>query len=211
MSTEQQKLFVSMMTSLFHVQQSVVDLFFKKRLNEDIEQVMDKHIQYFAHSNKESQREYIWATKSLNKTLEEIIYLEKGNVSSLTVAHERVLQHLYNLLEEIRMSKQIFVETEVASISSELVPRPTIPNKPVVMVQKPVRIKSLSVRAGKLTKTQESILEFVRREPDCRTKDIISQFSALSQRTIKRGLKELNEEGKIVKRSDGVAVYYSVA
>ena len=209
MNTEQQKLFLWMMTSLFHVQQSVADSFFKKRLNEEIEQVMDKHIQYLAHPAKESQREYIWATKSLNKVLEEIIYLEKGDTISLAVAHERVLQHSYNLLKEIRTSKQISVETEIVPILPELVPHSTIPNKPIVVAPKPVRIKSLSVHAGRLTKTQESILEFVRQEPDCRTKDVISQFSALSQRTIKRGLKELNEEGRIIKRLDGVAVYYS--
>lgn len=199
MTTNQQKLFVQMMTPLFQAQQSVVDLFFKKRLNEEIEQVIDKHIYYWAHSSEESQLEYIRVLKDLDKVLQEIIYLEKGDTISLAVAREQVLQYLCNLLKEIRMSKQISVETEV------------VPNKPVVVVQKPVRIKSLSVRAGKLTKTQESILEFVRREPDCRTKDVINQFNVLSQRTIKRVLKELNEDGRIVKRLDGIAVYYSVA
>ena len=106
------------------------------------------------------------------------------------------------------MTKQVSTETKVVVKSIEPIPhsvhQPTdLLNNDTSSVRKTIRHK------GRLTETQKNILEFVRREPDCRTKDVIDQFSALSQRTVKRGLKELNEEGKIIKRSDGGAVYYS--
>ena len=201
MTTELQKLFMKVMTPLFQAQQSVTDLFFKNRLSEDIEHAINKHIQYWAQPSGESQREYVRTLKDLDKVIQEIIYLEKGNAIQLAVAHEQVLLYLYNFLQEIRVSKQPSIKTEVVVESSEPTPRPVIPSAPVI--KKTIRNKS------KLSETQENILEFVRREPDCRTKDVVNQFNALSQRTIKRGLKELNEEGWIIKRSDGAAVYYS--
>ena len=202
MTTELQKLFVRIMTPLFQAQQSVADLFFKNRLGEEIEHAIDKHIQYQAHPSLESQREYIRALKDLNKVLQEIIYLEKGDAIQLTFSQEQVLRYLHGFLQEIRVGKQTSTKTEVVMKTTEPTPRPLIPTSTPV-IQKSSRGKV------RLSKTQENILEFVRQEPDCRTKDVISQFSALSQRTIKRGLKELGEEGRIVKRSDGVAVYYS--
>jgi|SRR3989344_3004069 len=211
MTTERQKLFVRMMTPLFHAQQSVADLFFKNRLNKEIEHAIDKHIQHQASPSKESRDEYIRALKDLYKVLQEIIYLEKGDAIQLAFSQEQVLRCLYDFLQDARTIKQTPTKTEAvvstrggpaSGWNAEPAPRPVISASESV-VQKSFRNK------GKLTETQNNILEFVRREPDCRTKDVIGQFSALSQRTIKRGLKELNEGGWIIKRSDGVAVYYS--
>lgn len=208
MTTDRQKLFVRMMTPLFQAQQSVADLFFKNRLDKDIECAVEKHIQYQVSLSEESRREYIRVLKDLDKILEEIIYLKKGDTIQFAVAQEEVLQYLYGFLKEIRVTKQVSTETKVVVKSIEPIPhsvhQPTdLLNNDTSSVRKTIRHK------GRLTETQKNILEFVRREPDCRTKDVIDQFSDLSQRTIKRGLKELNEEGKIIKRSDGGAVYYS--
>ena len=194
MTTERQKLFVRTMTPLFQAQQSVADLFFKNRLNKEIEHAIDKHIQHQASPSKESRDEYIRALKDLYKVLQEIIYLEKGDAIQLAFSQEQVLRCLYDFLQDARVGKQTPVKTEVAEV--------------VIKTVAPVIKKTIQNRS-KLSETQNNILEFVRREPDCRTKDVIGQFSALSQRTIKRGLKELNEGGWIIKRSDGVAVYYS--
>ncbi len=201
MTREYQKLFVQIMTPLFQAQQSVVDLFFKNRLNENIERTIDRHIQYWAHPSQESQREYIRVLKDLDGILQEITYLEKGDAIQLAISQEQVLRYFHNFLQGTRTEKQIPVETEVVR-PVEPTPRPVVSNV-VSVIQKSGRGK------GKLSETQQNILEFVRQEPDCRTKDVINQFSALSQRTIKRNLRELNKEGRIVKRSDGAAVYYS--
>ena len=201
MAAERQKLFIGMMTPLFRAQESVTDLFFKNRLNKEIERAIDKHVQHQASPSQESRDEYIRALKDLDKVLQEIIYLEKGDAIQLAFSQEQVLRCLYGFLQDTRTIKQTPTKTEVVVKLAEPTPRPVIASEPII--QKPIGNK------GRLTETQNNILEFVRREPDCRTKDVIGQFSALSQRTVKRGLKELNEDGWVIKRSDGVAVYYS--
>lgn len=204
MTTERQKLFLITITSLFQAQQSVNDFFFKNRLSEDIEQIIDKHVQYFSRISKESQQEYVRSVKDLIKVLEEISYLEKGDVVQIASTHEQTLRYLQSLLMEIKLGKQN--ESQIVSKAVDKVPKQVV----VAIPSKEV-LKSRRGGKGGLSETQNKILEFVRSEPDCRTKDVITQFNALSQRTIKRSLKELNEGGRIVKRFDGAAVYYSVA
>ncbi|MDP4001773.1 MAG: DeoR family transcriptional regulator [bacterium] len=200
MTREYQKLFVRMMTPLFQAQQSVVDLFFKNRLNEDIEHLINGHIQYWTCLSEESRRDFIRTLKDLNKILQEIIYLEKGDIIQLSITQEQVLRYLLSFIQGIQIKKEISNKVEVVT-------EPTEPT-PLITASSPVVWKTKQGK-GKLTKTQEQILEFVRKEPDCRTKDVMNQFSVLSQRTVKRGLKELNEEGKIAKRIERGAVYYS--
>jgi len=189
-----------MMTSLFQTQQSVVDLFFKNLLNEDTEHLIDGYIKHQVCLSEESRRDFIRTLKDLNKTLQEIIYLEKGDVIQLSITQEQVLRYLLSFIQENQTKKEISNKVEVVTEPTN--PIPSIPVSP------PVVLKTGRGK-GKLTKTQEQILEFVRKEPDCRTKDVMTQFSVLSQRTVKRGLKELSEEGRIAKRIERGAVYYS--
>lgn len=205
MTTEQQKLFVRMMTLLFQAQQFVTDLFFKNRLDESIEHTINRHIQYWTHPSQESGREYVNSLKDLERVIQEIIYLEKGDIVRLTVSREQVLQYLLNFIREIKPQRQVLEIKEVITKPTQLTPSRLSPT-----VSSEATIQKSSQSKGGLTKTQKNILDFVRREPDCRTKDVVNQFSTLSQRTVKRGLRELNEEGRVIKRSDGVAVYYSV-
>jgi uncharacterized membrane protein len=204
MTTESQNPFLQMITPLFQAQQSVMDLFFKNRLSSEAQNVLEEHVQYYsAPSSKESRQKYIRTLRDMGKILEEIIYLRKGDAVLLAVAQERVLSYLLNFLKEIKNIKEGSEQVEVVAKPPEPVPRSVVLGTPDI--RRPSRNKN------KLTETQQKILDYVRREPNCRTKDVINQFSALSERTIKRGLKELNEEGKIVKRFEGVAVYYSAA
>lgn len=67
---------------------------------------------------------------------------------------------------------------------------------------KPVR-KNL-----RLNQSKKKILEFIKASPNTRTKDIISEFNAMSDRTVKRNLTDLLHSGFIKKRVDNKAVYY---
>ncbi len=73
-----------------------------------------------------------------------------------------------------------------------------VPNFPA----KPKNIKDSS--------NKERIFNFIKHSPNSRTKDIIDEFSVLSQRTVKRNLKELTRGGFLRKWSKDNAVYYSV-
>ncbi len=204
MTTEQQKLFVRVMTSLFQVQQSVADLFFKNRLNEETQNILEKHIQFQTRPLEEIRPEYIRSLKNLVKVLQEIAYLEKGEAVQLALSQEQVLRYLHNIIKGMRNIKQIPAKTEATIKPIGLALQPLVVQPAVQIVQRRHRSRK------ELSETQEKILEFVRQIPDRRTKDVVNQFSALSPRTVKRGLKELSEDGRIVKRIESGAVYYSV-
>jgi DNA-binding MarR family transcriptional regulator len=61
-----------------------------------------------------------------------------------------------------------------------------------------------------LSDNQQKILSFIRSSPDARTKDIIDEFSSLSDRTIKRNLRELADAGLITRRAGLRAAFYSI-
>ncbi len=200
MEHPRQRLFIEMTTSLFRTQQSVDDLFFKKRLSEEIEHVMEEHIQYSLAASLKTTHGYISSLKVLEKLLQEILYLEKAEIIYLSVSREKVLKLILDLLQtNVSLKEELVTEAVLA-------PKPK--SDPISFDKKIVTQKVTKNKQG-LSKAQEKILEFVRQVPECRTKDVVQQFSALSPRTVKRGLKELNETGKITKRFDSGAVYYS--
>lgn len=59
-----------------------------------------------------------------------------------------------------------------------------------------------------LSVNKQKILNYIKRSPDSRTKDIIYEFSVLSDRTVKRNLKELVNGGLVKKIIKDKAVYY---
>ena len=59
-----------------------------------------------------------------------------------------------------------------------------------------------------LSGNKQKILNYIKRSPNSRTRDIIYEFSVLSERTVKRNLKELVGEGLVKKFSKDNAVYY---
>lgn len=61
-----------------------------------------------------------------------------------------------------------------------------------------------------LSGNKQKILNYIKRSPDSRTKDIIYEFSVLSERTVKRNLKELVSEGLVKKSSKDKAVKYHI-
>jgi len=69
---------------------------------------------------------------------------------------------------------------------------------------KPVKAKTTRFpeRNKKVNELREQILGFIRDSREARTKDIVSQFHATSQRTILRNLKELVHQGLVVKQAE---------
>ncbi|HEY4504223.1 MAG TPA: hypothetical protein VJI73_00440, partial [Candidatus Paceibacterota bacterium] len=61
-----------------------------------------------------------------------------------------------------------------------------------------------------LNPSKQKILEFIKSYPNTRTKDIINEFNALSDRTVKRSLTELMQIGLLKKKIENKAVYYSI-
>lgn len=61
----------------------------------------------------------------------------------------------------------------------------------------------------KLNKSKKMIFDYIKNYPNSRTKDIIHEFSAVSDRTVKRNLIDLTRSGLIKKRMENKAVFYS--
>ncbi len=55
---------------------------------------------------------------------------------------------------------------------------------------------------------KERILDFIRRSPHIRTREVIDQFNLISGRTVKRNLAELTREGLVRKKLENRATYY---
>lgn len=83
-------------------------------------------------------------------------------------------------------------------------PKP-IENKPVAPAVKNFKPRNLRESSNK-----ERIFNFIKRSPNSRTKEIIEEFNILSERTVKRNLKELTTEGLVRKLAKDNGVYYSV-
>jgi len=77
-------------------------------------------------------------------------------------------------------------------------------NKPIVSVSKNIYPMNLKESSNK-----ERIFNFIKRSPNSRTKEIIDEFNILSERTVKRNLKELTTEGLVRKLAKDKGVYYS--
>ncbi|MEK9157922.1 MAG: DeoR family transcriptional regulator [Patescibacteria group bacterium] len=194
MVTNQQKLFIETLTALFQAHGSVDDLFFKNRLGEAIGSLLESYIYI---KDKGGHDSHVRSCKEMSNILEAVIYIKKGNPIYLAVAHERVLYYLQSVLTIwSRKEEKILPENQNLELIS-------IPKEEVFQEKSP-RLEN-----RKRNKSIDKILEFVKRTPEARTRDIVEQFSALSERTVKRSLKELNEEGLIVRKSDKGAVYYS--
>ncbi len=74
------------------------------------------------------------------------------------------------------------------------------------------RTRSPAVKVvGGLNQSQEKILRFIEVAEAVRAKEIIEEFSSLSERTVKRNLKELVSQGLLKKRAENKAVFYLLA
>ena len=131
---------------------------------------------------------------SLLDYLDYLAYISKGNATPLFLAQRNLLKLKLHILRQNKKEKTERPITNAKFAFNE-------------------RERDSSVQRkknfGMGTTNKERIFNYIKKTPDVRTKEIMSEFSALSGRTVKRSLKELLDEGFLRKRSDGAAVYYT--
>src|SRR3989338_5179896 len=133
---------------------------------------------------------------SVEGLLELLDYLEHSKsalTTPLLYARRNLLDFKLNL---VRLRHQ----------SVQLAPKPK-ENKPAAAT--PV-FKNIQPRNLKESSNKERIFNFIKRSPNSSTKEIIEEFNLLSERTVKRNLKELTFEGMVRKFAKDNGVYYSV-
>lgn len=143
--------------------------------------------------------------------LEYLAHISKSDTTPLFLAQRNLLKFKLHILKrnkakEAGGTSDVPRPTEIR-LHTGPSPGPDVVNSAVLISSSPTKTK-LARLTLKSNSNKERIFNFIKRTPDVRTKDVLSEFNALSGRTVKRSLKELTEEGLLKKRSDGVAVYY---
>lgn len=156
---------------------------------------------------------FIELKNSIDNLLEHLEYLEHAKVVSTTpllYARRNLLDFKLNLVR-------------LHHLSVQSAPKP-VENKPAIAPAvknfHPERDREGSQRASvsygiqlrnlRESSNKERIFNFIKRSPNSRTKEIIGEFNILSERTVKRNLKELTTEGLVRKFAKDKGVYYSV-
>jgi hypothetical protein len=130
---------------------------------------------------------------SINDLLEFLDYLEHSKSVSTTpllYARKNILNFKLDLLKLHHQPIQTVPKSKE--------------NKPPVPIPKNTQLRNLKESSNK-----EKIFNFIKHSPNSRTKEIIEEFNILSERTVKRNLKELTTEGLVRKFAKDKGVYYS--
>ncbi len=139
----------------------------------------------------------------------------RDNVAQYNTTLLTAVDALLELLDYLEHSKTVAIAPLLyarRSLFSFKLQSMRIPAKPEVAEKEkkevspaPKQKKEVSVSGNK-----ERIYNYIKHSPNSRTKDIVYEFSVLSDRTVKRNLKELISEGLVKKSSKNNAVFYNI-
>lgn len=201
---ERLNFFVSAILSTARLLEGIYDTFFSKRLQILLRQFFIRGVGLFQAKEDDVaqyiiRQEFLQAIREINRLLEYLSYLNLVRRTPLLIAR-RSLMRLY--LSEIRVLIVPKTETKTGQPGSRVSDsgQPTAEQDKISQIPKP-RLD--------LNENQTKILGFIKKFERVRARDVIDQFSALSQRTVKRSLKELIKSGLIEKEAEARAVFYS--
>ena len=138
--------------------------------------------------------------------LEYLAHISKNDTTPLLLAQRNLLKFKLHILKRNKY-KEVSRTSDVSRLTSDVAPTPDVVNSAILISKPSVRTKPARL-VLKSNSSKEQIFNYIKKTPEVRTKDVMSEFNALSGRTVKRSLKELTDEGFLKKRSDGIAVYY---
>jgi hypothetical protein len=197
--------FTQLIAFLSRIQIHIKDSFFAHRFLKKIEHLTAAYIDFKISGSGEghSVAQYN-ASKDMKFSLDTLIdlveYLNKlnlANTTSLLQAQKYLLEANIELTRQIKELATALESIKETGTEKEIISAPVKKSQPK---EKP---KNFS-----LNESKSKILEFIKNNPDVRTKDIIKEFNSLSDRTVKRNLTELIKEGIISKRTENKAVFY---
>lgn len=197
MEEESLKNFTNSIIFLVKLFAGLKDKFLAQKLYDKISGFIVGYIKLFNSKEEDSETvSHNITAKDLKNILDGLLelldYLEHSKLSSTTpLLYAR--KNLLNFKLELIKLRHEPVRT---------VPKPK-ENKPPVLVPRNVQSRNLKESSNK-----EKIFNFIKHSPNSRTKEIIEEFSILSERTVKRNLKELTTEGLVRKFAKDNGVYY---
>jgi predicted transcriptional regulator len=194
MEEESLKNFINSVIFLVKLFAGLKDKFLAQKLYDKIFLLVAGYIKLFNSKEEEGDSSHNIAAVELKNTVNSLLefldYLEHLKLSlstPLLYARRNLLDFKLNLVRFHYQSIQKPKE-----------------NKPVALIS-----KNIQLRSSKESSNKNKIFNFIKRSPNSRTKEIIEEFNILSERTVKRNLKELTTEGLIRKLAKDNRVYYS--
>src|SRR3989344_183879 len=128
------------------------------------------------------------------------------------VAQYYLVEKLITRIDEIL---EVFELINYLGITKKIIPPLLARRSLLVLKLELLKVKNTAVAPKNIQKNlelnpnKEKILNFIKKSPNTRTKDIIHEFNALSDRTVKRNLGELLKVGLINRKIENKAAYYS--
>lgn len=191
--------FIKTLTLLVKLSNYVEDNFFLDRLNGRITNLISVFMNYsivLTSNVAQSQVLYNSLLVSIDGLIEFNQDMRHLNLLEPSLLFFEVNKYLLLTKLDVIKNRKLLQNLEISENKKATLGKTIVSNK---IFQKP----------SKLNPSKQKILNFIKSYPDTRTKDIIKEFSALSDRTVKRNLTELLKTGIIKKRIDMKATYYS--
>jgi len=185
----------------------VQDAFFSERINKKLVGTINTFVDFlilkrgtiqteqYVAQYMSSRKDFLQILNDFNELLGEIEHIKIVSHTPLLITKRSLLALE---LKFLLASKKIHIKEQKQEVRHEQVRKP----------DSSVRV-SRKKSSHRLNINQESIIDFIRVYKDVRTKDIIDNFSEMSERTVKRNLKELVHHGLIQKRLEDRSVFYS--
>ncbi len=186
--------FIKTILLLGKIQSLTKDSFFLDKFNSK----MYSFSLSFLELVKEGSEKHLASIDSLQDVLKEFQYL--GIVKDTPLLLHVELNLLSIKLELSRIKNGLPVHHNGDSDSNRYEQKVTPKNIEIT--------RTVTKKTDRLASSKKKILDFIKSYPNTRTKDIVYEFNALSDRTVKRNLTDLLRAGLVKKRIDNKAVYY---
>ena len=199
MEEESLKNFTNSIVFLVKLFAGLKDKFLAQKLYDKLSGLIAGYVKLFNSKGEDDETTshnvpFIELKNTIDGLLELLDYLEHSRLSSITpllYARRNLLDFKLNLVRLYNQSVRLATK-----------PKET---KSVVATPKNIQPRNLKESSNK-----EKIFNFIKHSPNSRTKEIIEEFNILSERTVKRNLKELTTEGMVRKFAKDKGVYYSI-
>lgn len=193
----------------------IEDRFFKLKLYDGLINFGEAYINHNVAQSKDKET-YFKFKNNISNFIETLNYIEHSNKklrSPLLRLKRRVILLNLRVLRNINKQYDFSSPKETMEISTREVTNleKAEPVKSSEFAKSPIldTLDTIELRSKSIS-SKDKILNFIRKTKKIRTRDLVEQFSAFSQRTVKRTLKELIGDGVIKREEDERAVYYSI-
>jgi len=177
------------------------DKFYKQKLISRMPDLLDSYLEFKNRTSvaqyKESYYRFKFELDNLLETVDYILYSNIYKDTPLLNLKRRILNLKLYLIKSIKKSNTTPIPKEEKATPPPVDKIELKPNITTAYKERPIS-------------SREKILDFIKKSRKIRTKDLVEEFSALSERTVKRTLKDLTDHGILKREESDRAVYYSV-